>query len=83
MHARRVEAVLSGVLLSLGDMEHVRVLVDAVDPCLICGAVVTVYERCDGDPDVEGWTEEHRECTRGCEVIVSPAVSGRRRSAVA
>lgn len=59
-------------------MEHVRVLVDAVDPCAICGAVVTVYERCDPDA-AEDWVEEHRECTRGCMVIAAGPGRTRKR----
>lgn len=64
-------------------MEELRVLLDTADPCPFCGAPSSVYQRVYEQAD--DWTDELRECSRGCTPIALGAGkrSKRRRSDVA
>jgi hypothetical protein len=64
-------------------MEELRVLLDTADPCPFCGAPSSVYQQV-SEPSDE-WTDELRECSRGCTEIAlgTGRPAQRRRSDVA
>ena len=54
-------------------MEITRVLIDTGDPCPGCGAAAAVFEHATSEQE---WVVEARECSHGCDELVSAIPAG-------